>query len=153
MPVLFVRLKEPRPSASMEYLPPVNCRMSVPVQIFTSSRPFVIFPWPSAVNVPMRANKLPCRAHNSVPLIENAYCPLRLAFVNFGGGGGGPPLLPPPPPQAAANSAKTIETRETVLPVRAFIAHRPVASLARARPRSGGAPHYSPEAIRAAIES
>src|SRR5215472_13150471 len=110
--------------------------MSIPVQTFTSSRPFVIFPCPSAVNVPMRPNKLPCPAHNSVPLIENAYCPLKLAFVNFGGGGGGPPLLPPPPAQAAANSAKTIATREIVLPVRAFIAHRPVASIARARPQS-----------------
>src|SRR5215472_5296067 len=79
--------------------------MSIPVQTFTSSRPFVIFPCPSAVNVPMRPNKLPCPAHNSVPLIENAYCPLKLAFVNFGGGGGGPPLLPPPPPQAAAHRA------------------------------------------------
>src|SRR5215472_2231688 len=137
----------------MEYLPPANCRISVPVQIFTSSRPFVILPWPSAVNVPMRANKLPCPAHNSVPLIENAYCPLRLAFVNFGGGGGGPPLLPPAPPQAAANSAKTIEIRETVVSEGAFIAHRPAASFARAQPRSGGAPHLSREAIRAATES
>src|SRR5215510_8028652 len=101
----------------------------------------------------MRANKLPCPAHNSVPLIENAYCPLKLAFVNFGGGDGRPPLLPPLPPQAVANNAKTIETRETVLPVRTFITHRPVASFARAQPRSRAAPRHSPEAIRAAIES
>src|SRR5260221_7423256 len=80
--------------------------------------PPLMLPLPSAVNEPTRAKKLPVAP--SAPLMENAYCPLRLALEKLPVGGGGigvEPLLP----QAAANVlASSIKKRAT-----RFIAHRP----------------------------
>jgi hypothetical protein len=42
----------------------------------------------------------------STPLIENAYCPFRLAFEKFPAGGGGV-IVDPLPPQAARQPAIT----------------------------------------------
>src|SRR6202022_4812814 len=88
VPQLFVKLSVPRPSPPIEYAPPVNWRMGTPVQMLTSSRPPVIFPRPSAKKVPTRAKKLPCPRQSSVPLIEKAYCPDKLALENFALGSG-----------------------------------------------------------------
>src|SRR2546423_10121672 len=129
--------------------------MSIPVHRFRSSNPLVMCALPSDVNVPARAKKLPCAGvpHNSVPLIENAYWPFRLALVNFGGGGGGPPLLPPPPPpQPTASSVRKIETQETAHLRWPFIAHRLALSFARAATPAVLAPRQSREESHAASE-
>src|SRR6476646_560484 len=82
--------------------------ISAPLQLLMSSNPAVIRPFPSAVKLPIRANGLaltvPPLPQSSVPLIENAYFPLKVAFENLAGGGGGVPPPPPdddPPPHAA----------------------------------------------------
>src|SRR6266576_869047 len=83
----------------------VRTRVLVPVHTFTSSTPPVILPFPSAVNVPMRPKKLPVRPQASVPLMEKAYCPIRLEFEKFPTGGGGGGCVEPLPPQAASKTA------------------------------------------------
>src|SRR3974390_1259381 len=100
----------------MEYCPPVNCSVAVPGHTLTSSSPVVMWPLPSAVNVPTRVKMLPVPPHSSVPVIENAYWPARLALENFPGGGGGGGGFDPPPPQATATrlsetSASRAQTR------------------------------------------
>src|ERR1700731_2251298 len=112
---MFVKLSAPRPSAPMEYVPPVNCSVSTPVHTFMSSSPVVMLPRASATKVPTRPKKLPDPAHSSVPVMENAYCPDRLALENFAGGGVGPGPGSDPdplPPHAAARNPATTETNK-----------------------------------------
>src|SRR6266576_5311121 len=100
----------------------VRTRVLVPVQTFTSSTPPVILPLPSAVNVPMRPKKLPVRPQASVPLMEKAYCPIRLAFEKFPtGGGGGGGCVEPLPPQAASKAA----ARSAKQKIKRFTEHLP----------------------------
>src|SRR5262245_52219335 len=95
----------------MEYLPLVNRSVATPVQTLTSSRPPVILPLPSAVKVPARVKKLPCPEQSSLPLMEKAYCPARLALENFAAGGGGVGLeLDLAPPHASTKNAGSSET-------------------------------------------
>src|SRR5260370_31912594 len=120
----------------MEYVPPVNGIVATPVHTFTSSRPVVMLPFPAAVNVPARPKKLPCPPHDSVPVIENAYCPAKLALENFapgGGGGGGPGFDPPTPPHAAVNDAKASKTTRARRFIRIFIAAHPAERFACAQ--------------------
>src|SRR5260370_32417093 len=94
----------------MKYLPPVNPSVATPLHTLMSSRPPTILPLPSAVKVPARVKKLLLPAQSSVPLMENAYWPTKLAFENFGGGGGGVPPPPYPLPHPAATIATTTTT-------------------------------------------
>src|SRR4029077_14522541 len=63
-------------------------------------------PLPSAVKLPTRAMNAPKLTPASLPLMEKAYVPLRLALENLPAGGGGTEgaLFPP---HAAANNATT----------------------------------------------
>jgi len=59
-----------------------------------------MWPLPSAVKLPARAKKVEkpgLRPQSSVPLIEKAYWPFKLALEKFpvGGGGGGPTIVAP----------------------------------------------------------
>src|SRR5258708_38233876 len=76
-----------------------------------------MLPLPSAVKEPTRAKK---PVEPLLPLIEKAYCPLRLELEKFPVGGGGigtEPLLPQAVAKVAANSTRQRATR--------FIARRP----------------------------
>src|SRR5258708_14218189 len=72
----------------------VNRSVKTPVQTFTSSRPPVIWPLPSAVKLPARVKGVLNPPQSSVPPIKKAYCPFKLALekVPVGGGGGGPTI-------------------------------------------------------------
>src|SRR5437868_5017554 len=70
------------------------------------------------MNEPTRAKKLPVTP--SAPLMEKAYCPLRLALEKLPVGVGGAGTAPPPP-QAAVNAA----THNAMISAKRFIAHRP----------------------------
>src|SRR5467141_3816542 len=78
----------------MEYALLVNLKVKGPVQTFTSSRPPVIWPLPSAVKLPARVKGVLNPPQSSVPPIKKAYCPFKLALekVPVGGGGGGPTI-------------------------------------------------------------
>src|SRR4029077_5214731 len=138
----------------MEYVPPVNGIVSTPVHTLTSSRPAVMLPLPSAVNVPARPKKLPCPEHSSVPVMEKAYCPAKLALENFapggGGGGGGGPGFDPPPPHAVVNNTKASETSRASRFIRVFIAARPAVHSACAQLAATRGWRSSLEEIRAA---
>src|SRR5882757_11386173 len=82
-----------------------------------------MLPLPSAVKEPTRAKKLPV---TSVPLMEKAYCPLRLALEKLPTGGGGVGGEPPPPQAAAKTAAQRVRARH-----RRFIVHRLSARLGR----------------------
>src|SRR5882762_1696283 len=84
----------------MEYVLLVNGRVPTPVHTLTSSTPPLMWPLPSAVKLPARAKKVEkpgLGPQSSVPLIEKAYWPFKLALEKFpvGGGGGGPTIVPP----------------------------------------------------------
>src|SRR5712691_1895298 len=68
-------------------------------------------PLPSATKLPTLAINAPGLALASVPLMEKAYVPLRLAFEKVPVGGGGVGKEEPLPPQAAANKASTTVSR------------------------------------------
>src|ERR1700688_3808051 len=139
----------------MEYVPLVNCSVSTPVHMLRSSSPSVMLPWPSARNVPARPKKLPAPAHSSVPLIENAYWPEKLALENFAGGGVGPGPGPgldsDPPPHPAAKSASVTQTSGANRFFCALIAASSAARLKRAaiaaRPGRGYLPAGIPWVI------
>src|SRR5882757_4054070 len=80
-----------------------------------------MLPLPSAVKEPTRAKKLPV---TSVPLMEKAYCPLRLALEKLPTGGGGVGVEPPPPQAAAKTAAQRVRARH-----RRFIVQRLFARL------------------------
>src|SRR5579864_9296246 len=104
----------------MEYVPLVNCTVLEAVPSMMSSMAEVMLPLPSATKLPTRPRKAPTFVLASVPLIENAYVPLRLALEKFpmgGGGGGADPL----PPHAAANSPRPA----AITIARCFTAHLP----------------------------
>src|SRR6266849_10774936 len=107
----------------MEYVLLVNCRVKTPAHTLTSSRPPEMWPLPSAVKLPARVKKLLSPAQSSVPVIEKAYWPFKLALEKFpaGGGGGGPttvvPLL-----QAAVTEASRIAANRVRRLREAFIA-------------------------------
>src|ERR1700688_1228208 len=105
-PVSVLSVSVPLPLAWMEYVPPVNCTVfSVPPSL-TSSIPAVMLPFPSATKLPTLERNAPTLTLASVPLIENAYVPLRLAFEKFpAGGGGGVVTDEPLPPQETASKA------------------------------------------------
>src|SRR6267143_1535446 len=77
-----------------------------------------MWPRPSAVKLPARANKLPCPAQSSVPLIEKAYWPFKLELEKFpvGGGGGGPTTVFPPLLQPALTKANSAAANESSAP-------------------------------------
>src|SRR5215472_8484247 len=78
-----------------------------------SSKPMVMLPLPSAVKLPTRVNRLPTPAQSSLPVMENAYCPARLASENLGGGGDGGGPDPPPSPHATTRKLSGISARRT----------------------------------------
>src|SRR5208283_5247294 len=84
----------------------------------TSSSAAVIFPFPSAAKLPARARYAPLK---SSPLIENPYCPFRLATEKPPVGGGG---VFPDPPQPLRIIAPPIVDNAS----RRFIAHLPARS-------------------------
>src|SRR5580693_5379609 len=84
-----------------------------------------MFPFPSAMNDPIRVNGTTASvawSQQTVPVIENAYCPCRLLFENRFGGGGGVVVEPPPPLQAPAHNAAAAQ-KKTLHP--RFIAYLP----------------------------
>src|SRR5258708_685777 len=87
--------------------PPLNCTVFKTPASLTSSMAMLMPPLPSATKLPVLAINAPGLALASVPLIEKAYVPLRLAFEKFPVGGGGVGKEEPLPPQAAANEAST----------------------------------------------
>src|SRR5438132_235078 len=68
----------------------------------------------------MRPKKLAVRPQGSVPLMEKAYCPIRLAFEKFPTGGGGGGSVEPLPPQAASKAA----ARSAKQKIKRFTEHR-----------------------------
>src|SRR5947209_13902726 len=92
-----------------------------------SSMAALILPFPSATKLPTRARNPPICTLASVPLMENEYVPLRLAFVNPPVAGGGIGLEDPFPPQAAANNASAVATAT----MSRFTAHLPNSLLYR----------------------
>src|SRR6267378_3083352 len=127
MPVEFVRLRVPRPSAPMEYVLLVNCRVKTPAHTLTSSSPPEMWPLPPAVKLPARVKKLGAPGggpQSSVPVIEKAYWPFKLALEKFpvGGGGGGPTTVVPLLQAAVTEASKIAANRVRRLRER-FIAH------------------------------
>src|SRR6266849_9453295 len=112
----------------MEYVLLVNCRVKTPAHTLTSSRPSEMWPLPSAVKLPARVKKLLNPAQSSVPLIENAYWPFKLALEKFpvGGGGGGPTTAVPLLQAAATEPSSMAASRVRRLRER-FIAHQSAA--------------------------
>src|SRR5258705_9157369 len=134
----------------MKYLPPVNPSVATPLHTLMSSRPPTILPLPSAVKVPARVKKLLLPAQSSVPLMENAYWPTKLAFENFGGGGGVVPL-PRDTPHPAATIATTTKTANATRLPRMLIEHvhwRSPPPQLQGTPLRGRAPEDIPGAIR-----
>jgi hypothetical protein len=81
------------------------------------------------VKLPARVKKLGkpgLGPQSSVPLIESAYWPFKLAFEKFptGGGGGGPTIVPPLL-HAAVREASRIAASGTRCLIEQFIAHLP----------------------------
>src|SRR5258708_34020028 len=70
-------------------------------------------PLPSATKLPTLAINAPGLALASVPLMEKAYVPLRLAFEKVPVGGGGVGKEEPLPPQAAGKQASTTASTGT----------------------------------------
>src|ERR1700681_1080286 len=69
-----------------------------------------MWPLPPAIKEPARPKILACSAHSSVPVMERAYCPTKVALETYapgGGGGGRSEIYPPPPPPAAKNVTKS----------------------------------------------
>src|SRR6267142_6246041 len=111
----------------MEYVLLVNGRVPTPVHTLTSSTPPLMWPLPSAVKLPARAKKVEkpgLGPQSSVPLIENAYCPFKLALEKFpvGGGGGGPTTVVPLLQAAVIEPSKMVANRVRRW-MEAFIAH------------------------------
>src|ERR1700676_701579 len=139
----------PRPSGWMAYLPPVNRSVATPLHTLISSRPLVISPFPSAVKVPARVKKLLSPPQSSLPLMEKAYWPAKLAFENFGAGGGSVPPRPDPPPHPATK-ARRIEAAKARRFARMIIEHFHW-SFRHAALQATPGRRQSPEDIRGAI--
>src|SRR6266704_6872139 len=77
---------------------------------FTSSTPPVMWPWPSAVKLPVRESGVAEMEPGvkTSPLVTKAYWPFKLAALKLPVGGGGV-TLEPPLPQAALQRAVTID--------------------------------------------
>src|SRR5215813_3865110 len=152
VPLLLFRLILPRPSASIAYVPPVKSIVSTPEQLLMSSTPTVIRPLPSAVKLPIRPNATPDPLHSSVPVIEKAYFPDKVAFENLAGGGGGGGFPPPPPDDPPPHPAMTSPRDATAHKIfrTPFTAHRHVACPASRSRQSPHAPCPPPSRIHAA---
>src|SRR5215472_1659645 len=114
------KVKVPRPSAFMVYDPLViGSARDVPMpEVFTSSTPPEMPPFPSAVKLPTRDIGFSVAPVKTSPLVVKAYVPFRLErlYLPVGGGGGTeePPLL-----QAASQRAAAATTAV----IKRFIAH------------------------------
>src|ERR1700686_4076104 len=109
----------------MEYVPPVNCTVLTAPASVMSSMAAEMLPPPSATKLPTRAINAPGLRLASLPLIEKAYVPFRLAFEKAPVGGGGVGVEEPPPPQAAANTASAPTAHRIA---RRFTVHLPAYS-------------------------
>src|SRR6266849_300867 len=87
---------------------------------FTSSTPPVMWPWPSAVKLPVRESGVAEMEPGvkTSPLVTKAYWPFKLAALKLPVGGGGVTLEPPPPQAALQRAAAAVRVKR-----RRFIAH------------------------------
>src|SRR6266702_2770771 len=87
---------------------------------FTSSTPPVMWPWPSAVKLPVRESGVAEMEPGvkTSPLVTKAYWPFKLAALKLPVGGGGVTLEPPLPQAALQRATAAVRAKR-----KRFIAH------------------------------